>query len=257
MKAGEGDDRGWGGWMPSPTQWTWVWVNSGGWWWTGRLGVLQSMGSQRVGREWVTELNCNFLLVQVIHGDKKKKKNLVSWFTKWKTFLWMNYIHVPLQQGTTWEEPQSLYGILENMRMLSFLNKGWIDHFRKRTCLLIYWVQESLGSERKWKSISPIWLFATSWTIQCMESPGQNTGVGCSSLLQLILPTQGSNSVLPHCRTILYQLSHEGSARILEWIAHPFSRGSSRPRSQTGVSCIAGGFVTNSDTRETLIATPP
>ena len=53
----EGDDRGWDGWMASPTQWTWVWVNSGSWWWTGRPGVLQSMGSQRVGQDWVTELN--------------------------------------------------------------------------------------------------------------------------------------------------------------------------------------------------------
>ena len=45
LKAGgEGDDRGWDGWMTSPTQWTWVWVNSGSWWWTGRPGVLQSMG---------------------------------------------------------------------------------------------------------------------------------------------------------------------------------------------------------------------
>ena len=58
LKAGgEGDDRGWDGWMESPTQWTWVWVGSGSWWWTGRLGVLQFMGSQRVGNDWVTELN--------------------------------------------------------------------------------------------------------------------------------------------------------------------------------------------------------
>ena len=54
---GEGDDRGWIDWMASPTQWTWVWVNSGSWWWTGRPGVLQSIGSQRVGHDWVTELN--------------------------------------------------------------------------------------------------------------------------------------------------------------------------------------------------------
>ena len=47
----------WDGWMASPTQWTWVWVNSGGWWWTGRPGVLQSIGSQKVGHNWVTELN--------------------------------------------------------------------------------------------------------------------------------------------------------------------------------------------------------
>ena len=55
--GGEGDDRGWDGWMASPTQWTWVWLDSGSWWWTGRPGILQSMGSQRVGHDWVTELN--------------------------------------------------------------------------------------------------------------------------------------------------------------------------------------------------------
>ena len=55
--GGEGDDRGWDGWMASPTRWTWVWVNSGSWWWTGRPGVLQFMGSERVGHDWVTELN--------------------------------------------------------------------------------------------------------------------------------------------------------------------------------------------------------
>ena len=55
--GGKGDDRGWDGWMASLTRWTWVWVNSGSWWWTGRPGVLQFMGSQRVRQDWVTELN--------------------------------------------------------------------------------------------------------------------------------------------------------------------------------------------------------
>ena len=55
--GGEGDDRGWDGWMALLTRWTWVWVNSGSWWWTGRPGVLRFMGSQRVGHSWVTELN--------------------------------------------------------------------------------------------------------------------------------------------------------------------------------------------------------
>ena len=55
--GGEGDDRGWDGWMASWTWWTWVWVNSGRWWWTGRPGVLRFMGSQRVGHNWATELN--------------------------------------------------------------------------------------------------------------------------------------------------------------------------------------------------------
>ena len=55
--GGEGDDRGWDGWVASLTQWTWVWVNSGSWWWTGRPGMLWFMGSQRVGHDRATELN--------------------------------------------------------------------------------------------------------------------------------------------------------------------------------------------------------
>ena len=53
---------GWDGWMASPTRWTWVWVNSRSWWWTGRPGVLQFMGSQRVGHDWATELKWMLLL---------------------------------------------------------------------------------------------------------------------------------------------------------------------------------------------------
>ena len=55
--GGGGDDRGWDGWRASLTRWTWVWVNSGSWWWTGRPGVLRFMGLQRVGHDWATELN--------------------------------------------------------------------------------------------------------------------------------------------------------------------------------------------------------
>ena len=80
--------------------------------------------------------------------------------------------------------------------------------------------------------------------------PGQNTGVGSLSLLQGIFPTQGSNPGLTHWKWILYQLSHKGSPRILEWVACPFSSGSPQPRNWTGVSCIAGGFFTNWAERE-------
>ena len=55
--GGEGDDRGWDGWTASPTQWTWVCIGSGSWWRTGRPGVLLFLGSQRVGHDWVTDLN--------------------------------------------------------------------------------------------------------------------------------------------------------------------------------------------------------
>ena len=57
LRAGGEGDRGWDGWMASLTQWTWVWVDSGSWWWTGRPGVLRFMGSQRVGHDWAIELN--------------------------------------------------------------------------------------------------------------------------------------------------------------------------------------------------------
>ena len=77
------------------------------------------------------------------------------------------------------------------------------------------------------------------------DSPGQNAGVGSLSLLQGIFPTQGSNPDLPHCRRILYQLSHKGSPMILEWVAYPFSRRPSQPRNQNGVSRIVGGYFTN------------
>ena len=90
------------------------------------------------------------------------------------------------------------------------------------------------------------------------NSPGQNTGVGSLSLLQGIFPTQGLNPGLPHWWQILYQLSHKRSPRTLEWIAYPFSRGSSRPRNQTRVSCrFFGRFFTNWGIREAPLATGP
>ena len=71
----EGDDRGWDGWMASPTRWTWVWVDSGSWWWTGRPGVLWFMGSQRVGHteclNW-TEQDRSLFYIQ---GDNNCKKS--------------------------------------------------------------------------------------------------------------------------------------------------------------------------------------
>ena len=82
------------------------------------------------------------------------------------------------------------------------------------------------------------------------HSPGKNTGVGCHALLQGIFLIQGSNPGLPHCRCILYHLSHQGSPRILEWVAYPFSRGSSWPRNQTEISCITGRFFTSWATKE-------
>ena len=85
------------------------------------------------------------------------------------------------------------------------------------------------------------------------NSLGQNTGVGSLSLLQGIFPTQGSNPGLLPCSQILYQLSHQGRPRILEWIAYLFSSRSSQPRNWTMVSCFAGRFFTSWAIRETQI----
>ena len=98
-----------------------------------------------------------------------------------------------------------------------------------------------------WKLLSRVQLLTMN-----QNSPGQNLGVGNLSLLQGIFSTQGSNPSLPNCKWILYQLSHKGSPRILEWADYPFSRGSSWPKNWTGVSCIAGRFFINWSIKEAL-----
>ena len=80
------DDRGWDGWTASPTQWTWIWVNLGSCWWTGRPGVLQSMGSQRVGHDWATEPNW------YIYNNISSVQSLscVRLFATQWTWVWVN-----------------------------------------------------------------------------------------------------------------------------------------------------------------------
>ena len=84
----------------------------------------------------------------------------------------------------------------------------------------------------KWRSLSHVWLFVTPWTVYW----SQNTGVSRLSHLQGIFSIQGSNPDLPHCRQILYQLSHKGGPSILECVAYSFTSGSSQPRSHPSLS---------------------
>ena len=87
--GGEGDDTGWDGWMASPTQWTWVWVSSGSWWWTGKPSVLQSMGSQRVRHDWVTEVTD-----MLVTSSAKAVMAFGVWFgAMWKDFG--SHLYVP------------------------------------------------------------------------------------------------------------------------------------------------------------------
>ena len=119
-------------------------------------------------------------------------------------------------------------------------------------CQISHWIACDVEERKKVKVAQSCPTLRIHGLYSPWNSPGQNTRVGCCSLLQRIFPTQQSNPGLPHCRQIFYQLSYQGSPRILEWVAFPFSRGSSPPRNQTGVSCIVGGFFTNWAIREAL-----
>ena len=132
----------------------------------------------------------------------------------------------------------------------------------KKFSVLVFWPQGTWGLSslnRDWTP-TPV-LKSESHSVVCdslqprglyslWNSPGQNPREGGLSLFQGIFPTQGLNPGLPHCGRILYQLSHKGSWRILEWVAYPFSSGSSQSRNRTGISCIAGRFLTSWATRE-------
>ena len=92
---GKGDNRGWDGWMVSTTRWTWVWVNSRRWWWTGKPGVLQFMGSQRVGHDWVTEQQHRKTTEQgkvMITAGWRELKFILCNQKGWQRMAWLNGI---------------------------------------------------------------------------------------------------------------------------------------------------------------------
>ena len=119
LKAGEGDDRGWDGWMASLTWWTWVWVSSGSWWWTGKSGVLQSMRSQRVGHNWATGLNP---LEEHSSSPQLTSASSSCWLCIWKFWgpSWKNYYSFLqshpclswLGYNSLWSQPQFCPNIL-------------------------------------------------------------------------------------------------------------------------------------------------
>ena len=96
---GEGDDRGWDGWMASLTRWTWVWVNSGSWWWTGRPGVLRFMGLQRVRHDWATDLLWSDVYIYlnyfaVLETNTTLYINYTSIFFEKGFLQWIQYVYV-------------------------------------------------------------------------------------------------------------------------------------------------------------------
>ena len=90
--GGEGDDRGWDGWMASSIRWAWIWVNSRSWWWTGRTGMLRFMGLQRVRHDWVTELNWKYVWKKL----PIRKRSLLKWY-----YLWLFEVEAPWQDIMT------------------------------------------------------------------------------------------------------------------------------------------------------------
>ena len=180
--GGEGDDRGWDGWMASLTRWTWVSVNSGSWWWTGRLGVLRFMGSQRVGHDWATELKWTCI------SEKKQEEGLIL-VAQQQAQPMENTAAQPMRRHY---QPEGLLSSSENsLRTAAAATKSL------QSCLTLCdpidgsppgfsvpgilqartleWVAISFINAWKWKlkvkSLSHVRLFVTPWTAAYQAPP--------------------------------------------------------------------------------------
>ena len=213
LKAGgEGNDRGRDGWLASLTWWTWVWANSGSWWWTGMPGVLQSMGSQRVGYSWVTELNW-----LVIRSD---------WQWGWAAYqiIFLNTTSVFCLFILTW-------------RNLFDLRFGGERLYCKDSTGGPGWAPDPLL--RDWGDLD-----GNGVLFHHQDDMGGGQGVKVSTAAHQALRCVACMCMLSHVQFWnLMDSSLPGSpvhgisqARILEWVAISSSRGSSRPRDQTCIS---------------------
>ena len=148
--------RGWDGWMASPTWWTWIWVNSRSWWWTGRPGVLQFMGSQRVGHNWVTELNwsdlnlkltwcCKSIILQffkkssqqsVRNGDYSKETQCLKKQQKWFARCFFSFLDYEFVQMFLWPHinQENLSWLLERRLALWDLDYEFFCFFYLNPC---------------------------------------------------------------------------------------------------------------------------
>ena len=132
LKAGgEGDDRAWDGWIALPTQWTWVWASSGRWWWTGKPGMLQSMGLQRVGHGWVTALNwiekCKFLSLLLPIKFYSQYEMYTFYLIKWKILKsarnkWISHLStIPWMQLLTFFQSISVLSFFSSVEIVVYI----------------------------------------------------------------------------------------------------------------------------------------
>ena len=158
--GGEGDNRGWDGWMASLTRWTWVWVNSGSWWWTGRPGMLRFMGSPRDGHDWANELN--WILGNNLFGKRIWKRSVLV--TQPCLTLWD-----PLDYSLS---GSSVHGILQ-AKILEWVSisfsrgsfwprdRTWVSHFAGR--LFTVWATREEAKKNgcmymcNWTTLLYIW----------------------------------------------------------------------------------------------------
>ena len=135
--GGGGDNRGWNGWMALLTLWTWVCINSRSWWWTGRPGMLQFTGSQRVRHDWATELNWIELNVPITvtnnhcHPQPQNERESSSWQFHWPVSLWHPQI---LEFGGVWASQKTLelrqFSLWSSHSLWSDSKKTPPDHHR-------------------------------------------------------------------------------------------------------------------------------
>ena len=156
----------------------------------------------------------------------------------------LEWVAISFSMGSSWPKDQTYISCIGKWILYHWATGGsrymlQDDFYFQKINLYFPWWSESLSAMSD--SLQPHGLHSL-W-----NSPGQNTGVGSLFFPQGIFATQGLNPDLLHWRWILYHLSHQGSPRILEWVAYHVFRGSSWPRNQIGVSCIAGIFFTNWD----------